>query len=102
MKRVQEIRQKREYQHIRSRQKIGEKMERDKERREVARDMALIRSPAAGLRRARVSVQQEDDQEMEQEAAALAPPERRLADREEELESSEEESMMAEETSVGA
>lgn len=101
MKRVQEIRLRREYQHIRSRQKIGEKMERDKERREVARDMALIRSPAAGLRRARVSVQQEDDQEMEEEAQ-LATEERRLADREEELESSEEESMMAEETTVAA
>ena len=97
---MQEIRQRREYQHIRSRQKIGEKMERDKERREVARDLALIRSPAAGLRRARVAVQQEDDLEMEMEAAA--PEERRLADREEELESSEEESMMAEETAVGA
>jgi len=88
MQRVQEIRQRREYQHIRNRQKIGEAMERQKERREVARDMALIRSPAAGLRRARVVVQQEDDdQEMEPETAM---EERRLEAREE-MESSEEE-----------
>jgi len=85
MKRVQKIRQRREYQHIRNRQKVGEAMERDKERAEVRRDLALIRSPAAGLRRPRVTVEEERDEEMEAEEEA---PERRLADRE--LESDDE------------
>ncbi|KAF0294251.1 putative ribosome biogenesis protein RLP24 [Amphibalanus amphitrite] len=94
MKRVQQIRQRREYQHIRSRQKSAEKMERDKERREVARDMALIRSPAAGLRRARVTVQQQSDQHMEE---AEPDRRRRLADREPEpAQSSQHERMVAE------
>ncbi|XP_037083468.1 probable ribosome biogenesis protein RLP24 isoform X2 [Pollicipes pollicipes] len=98
MKRVQEIRQRREYQHIRNRQKVGEAMERAKERREVQRDLALIRSPAAGLRRALVTVQHEHDDEMEAEEAVAA--ERRLEPRHE-LESDEDERMAVAEQAIG-
>ena len=51
MKRVEEIKVKRQAQFIRDRQKKAKLIEREKDAREVKRDMALIRSPAAGLKR---------------------------------------------------
>ena len=70
MKRVEMIRQKREAAFIQKRQAKAELIEREKDRKEVARDMSLIRSAQAGLRvpkpkRAKVLVL--NDAEMEEE-----------------------------------
>lgn len=51
MKRVEEIKTKRQAQFIYDRQKKAREIERQKDVREVKRDIALIRSPAAGLTR---------------------------------------------------
>ena len=51
MQRVEEIKEKRQAQFIRDRQKKAKLIEREKDAREVKRDMALIRSPAAGMKR---------------------------------------------------
>lgn len=64
------IRQKREAAFIQKRQAKAELIEREKDRKEVARDMSLIRSAQAGLRvpkpkRAKVLVL--NDAEMEEE-----------------------------------
>lgn len=95
LQRVQEIRQRREYQHIRNRQKIGEAMERAKERVEVRQGMSLIRSPAAGLRRGRVVVQHVEEHEKEDELMVGEEEERqgqqKVAEKQRELEESEEE-----------
>ena len=52
MKRVEEIKNKRQAQHIYDRWKKAKEIEKQKDIREVQRDLALIRSPAAGLKRA--------------------------------------------------
>ena len=49
MKRVDMIRQKRESHYLMQRLRKGTVFERERDRKEVARDMSLIRSPAAGL-----------------------------------------------------
>merc|ERR1712235_78649 len=50
MKRVEEIKGKRQAHFLAQRQKAARAQERAKDRKEVARDMALIKSPAAGLK----------------------------------------------------
>ena len=59
MKRVEEIKGKRQAQHIFDRQKKARAIEREKDRREVKRDMALIRSPAAGLKRTHAEMEED-------------------------------------------
>ena len=51
MMRVEAIKEKRQAQFILDRQKKAKLIEREKDAREVKRDMALIRSPAAGMKR---------------------------------------------------
>ena len=48
MKRVEEIKGKRQAQYIFDRQKKARQIEKEKDIKEVKRDLALIRSPAAG------------------------------------------------------
>merc|ERR1712126_315558 len=62
MKRVEEIKQKRQAQFIYDRQKKAKEIEKAKDVREVQRDMALIRSPAAGLKASKqMEVDQDED-----------------------------------------
>ena len=64
MKRVEEIKVKRQAQFIRDRQKKAKLIEREKDAREVKRDMALIRSPAAGMKRVENMAVDESDHEV--------------------------------------
>lgn len=70
MKRVEEIKQKRQANFMMARFKKANETEREHDRKIVKRDMALIKSPAAGLKRgkAKVIVEEEDesDQEMQE------------------------------------
>ena len=65
MKRVEEIKVKRQAQFIRDRQKKAKLIEREKDAREVKRDMALIRSPAAGMKRVENMAVDESDHEVQ-------------------------------------
>ena len=59
MKRIEEIKGKRQSHFIAQRQKAARAQERAKDRKEVARDIALIKSPAIGLKRARAEAEGE-------------------------------------------
>merc|ERR1711981_513020 len=59
MQRVEEIKNKRQAHHIFQRMKIAKKIQKAKDIKEVERDLALIKSPAAGLRQAMVKARQE-------------------------------------------
>merc|ERR1711890_89401 len=52
MQRVEEIKNKRQAHHIFQRMKMAKKIQKIKDIKEVERDLALIKSPAAGLRQA--------------------------------------------------
>merc|ERR1712192_208536 len=52
MQRVEEIKNKRQAHHIFQRMKLAKKIQKAKDIKEVERDLALIKSPAAGLRQA--------------------------------------------------
>jgi large subunit ribosomal protein L24e len=70
MKKVEEIKKKRVGKFMAERWRKADEFQKDKDRREVKRDMALIRSPAAGLKKpkkGKVIVQEEgdDDEEVE-------------------------------------
>lgn len=72
MKRVEMIKQKRQDHYIMQRLRKGGVMERDRDMKEVARHMSLIRSPAAGLRKknkAKVVVEEMKDSDEEEEQA---------------------------------
>merc|ERR1712240_695581 len=64
MQRVEEIKNKRQAHHIFQRMKAAKKIQKEKDIREVERDLALIKSPAAGLKKAN---KQQADIEMEAE-----------------------------------
>ena len=66
MKRVEEIKGKRQAQYIFDRQKKARKIEKEKDIKEVQRDMALIRSPAAGMKRVAKEMEMEEDMEDEE------------------------------------
>lgn len=51
MKRVEEIKTKRQLHFFMQRRKIADKIQKEKDIREVQRDLALIKSPAAGMKR---------------------------------------------------
>merc|ERR1712108_32272 len=57
MKRVEEIKGKRQGHFLAKRQKVARAQERAKDRKEVARDIALIKSPALGIKRARAEAE---------------------------------------------
>merc|ERR1719411_429665 len=63
MQRIEEIKNKRQSHHILQRMKAAKKIQDAKDIREVERDLALIKSPAAGLKKAnkeKVDVEMED------------------------------------------
>ena len=66
MKRVEEIKQKRQAHYIRERQHKARAIERMKDVKEVQRDLALIKSPAAGMKRPAKDMElDEDDEELD-------------------------------------
>merc|ERR1712002_396769 len=67
MQRVEEIKNKRQAHHIFQRMKLAKKIQKIKDIKEVERDLALIKSPAAGLRQAMKAKQQEEMEEEEGE-----------------------------------
>jgi large subunit ribosomal protein L24e len=73
MKRVDMIKQKRESHFVGQRFRKANAFERERDRREVQRDMALIKSPAAGLKgksksKSRVVVKREKEGEEAEES----------------------------------
>ena len=71
MKRVEEIKLKRQAHHIHERQHKGRAIERMKDVKEVQRDLALIKSPAAGMKRANVVMDIEEESEPEIDTTPL-------------------------------
>merc|ERR1711990_1200356 len=66
MQRVEEIKNKRQAHHIFQRMKMAKKIQKAKDIKEVERDLALIKSPAAGLRQAmKVKQHEEEEEEVE-------------------------------------
>lgn len=67
MQRVEEIKLKRQAHYIHERQHKARAIERMKDVKEVQRDLALIKSPAAGMKRAAkdMDVDEEDEEEEE-------------------------------------
>merc|ERR1719225_160678 len=69
MKRVEEIKGKRQAAFIHERQKKARAIERQKDRKEVARDIALIKSPAAGMKRTAAEAAEEEEDMIEENDA---------------------------------
>ena len=68
MQRIEEIKNKRQAHHIFQRMKASKKIQQAKDIREVERDLALIKSPAAGLKKAnaeKTEAEMEDDTEID-------------------------------------
>ena len=68
MQRIEEIKNKRQAHHIFQRMKAAKKIQKAKDIREVERDLALIKSPAAGLKKAnaeKTGEEMEDDTEID-------------------------------------
>merc|ERR1712004_460905 len=65
-KTVEAIKLKRQAHHIHERQHKGRAIERMKDVKEVQRDLALIKSPAAGMKRAAKDMELDDDEEIEE------------------------------------
>jgi large subunit ribosomal protein L24e len=68
MQRVEEIKNKRQAHHIFQRMKLAKKIQKAKDIKEVERDLALIKSPAAGLKKANKEAlegEMEDDTEVD-------------------------------------
>lgn len=66
MKKIELIRQKRQNAHIMQRLRKGRELEQDRDVKEVQRDLALIRSPAAGLKeRKKLEESVEEEEKME-------------------------------------
>ncbi|XP_043278300.1 probable ribosome biogenesis protein RLP24 [Venturia canescens] len=66
MKKVELIRQRRQNTHIMQRLRKGRELEQDRNVKEVQRDLALIRSPAAGLKKAKKQEDSIEDDEKEE------------------------------------
>merc|ERR1712142_1421491 len=60
MQRVEEIKNKRQAHHIFQRMKMAKKIQKAKDIKEVERDLALIKSPAAGLKKANKEMTEEE------------------------------------------
>lgn len=67
MKRVEGIKTRRQAQFIFDRQKKARAIERQKDIKEVQRDLALIRSPAAGLKRSVKDMELEDEEDQDED-----------------------------------
>lgn len=68
IKKIENIKQKRQNLHIMQRLRKGKVLEQEKDIKEVQRDIALIRSPAAGLKeRKKLEEQKEIELELEEE-----------------------------------
>merc|ERR1712024_378136 len=67
MKRVEEIKTRRQAQFIYDRQKKARAIERKKDVKEVQRDIALIKSPAIGMKRAAKDMDVDDEDNLEDE-----------------------------------
>merc|ERR1712129_318964 len=65
MQRVEEIKNKRQAHHIFQRMKVAKKIQKAKDIKEVERDLALIKSPAAGLKKVNKVIR---EGEMEEDA----------------------------------
>merc|ERR1712054_729725 len=68
MQRIEEIKNKRQAHHIFQRMKLAKKIQKAKDIKEVERDLALIKSPAAGLKKANdeaMEGEMEDDTEID-------------------------------------
>ena len=70
MKTVEGIKEKRQAHHIKERQKKARAIERMKDIKEVKRDIALIKSPAIGMKRI-FQKDMEIDEEMDEEVEGL-------------------------------
>ncbi|KAK2583981.1 hypothetical protein KPH14_006442 [Odynerus spinipes] len=67
MKKVENIRQRRQNLHIMQRLRKGRTLEQERDIKEVQRDLSLIRSPAAGLKeRKKLEEVAEEDEEMKE------------------------------------
>ena len=73
MKKVEDIKTRRQAQFIYDRQKKARAIERKKDAKEVQRDLALIKSPAAGLKRPAKDMEIEGDDELEDEEDGCFP-----------------------------
>ena len=73
MKKVEDIKTRRQAQFIYDRQKKARAIERKKDAKEVQRDLALIKSPAAGLKRPAKDMEIEEDDELEDEEEGCFP-----------------------------
>merc|ERR1712043_64728 len=71
MKRVEDIKLKRQAHHIHERQHKGRAIERMKDVKEVQRDLALIKSPAAGMKRASKEMDIDDEDIMKETETGL-------------------------------
>merc|ERR1711988_576336 len=60
MQRIEEIKNKRQAHHIFQRMKAAKKIQKAKDIREVERDLALIKSPAAGLKKANAEMLEDE------------------------------------------
>merc|ERR1711868_88457 len=60
MQRVEEIKNKRQAHHIFQRMKMAKKIQKAKDIKEVERDLALIKSPAAGLKKSNKEMTEEE------------------------------------------
>ena len=68
---LEEIKNIRQAHHIFQRMKMAKKIQKAKDSKEVERDLALIKSPAAGLRQAMKAKQHEEEEEGEVEMSEL-------------------------------
>ena len=73
MKKVEDIKTRRQAQFIYDRQKKARAIERKKDAKEVQRDLALIKSPAAGLKRPAKDMEIEEDDESKNEELSNIP-----------------------------
>lgn len=70
MKKVENIRQRRQNLHIMQRLRKGRELEQERDIKEVQRDLSLIRSPAAGLKERKKLEEAEENEERMEESSA--------------------------------
>merc|ERR1711874_633329 len=84
MQRVEEIKNKRQAHHIFQRMKLAKKIQKAKDIKEVERDLALIKSPAAGLRQAmKAKAEEVAMEDTEVDTSPNLEPKQRVRTREE-------------------
>eukprot|EP00088_Acartia_fossae_P036476 TRINITY_DN376_c0_g2_i1.p2 TRINITY_DN376_c0_g2~~TRINITY_DN376_c0_g2_i1.p2 ORF type:complete len:190 (-),score=96.42 TRINITY_DN376_c0_g2_i1:10-579(-) len=73
MQRIEQIKNKRQSHHILQRMKIAKKIQKEKDIKEVERDLALIKSPAAGLKKAAKVKFDAEMEDLEDTSLKMAP-----------------------------